>query len=337
MNILLSSAGRRIGLARCLLGACERIGLSGSRLIAADASRDAPAAAHAHASHRVPRCTEPGFVDAILALCEKERIGLIVPTIDTELGVYAAVKDRFAALGVRLAVSSPEAVAIADDKRATNAWLRAGGFPVPGQTTPARALAERWRAPLIVKPVVGSGSVGLRRLEGRDELAALAKQPGDWVVETIAPGEEYTVHIFVNTAGKCETAVPCRRVEVRAGEVSKACTRRIDVLIETARRIGEALPGAYGPLNVQCFLDGEARCRVIEINARFGGGYPLVDRAGASFVQHLIEDAAGLSPSPIDGWEDGLAMLRFDEAVFLSAAEAGWEQRCERQGAARAV
>ena len=174
-------------------------------------------------------------------------------------------------------------------------------------------------------------------MERRDELDALAKQPGDWVVESIAPGEEYTVHVFVNAAGRCETAVPCRRVEVRAGEVSKACTRRIDVLIETARRVSEELPGAYGPLNVQCFLDRNARCRVIEINARFGGGYPLVDRAGASFAQRLIEDAMGLAPCPISDWVDGLAMLRFDEAVFLSAVEAGWEQRWEQQGAARAV
>lgn len=333
MNILLSSAGRRVGLARCLLGACDRLGLGGSRLIAADASRDAPAAAFAHASHRVPRCTEPGFVDAILGLCRTEKIGLVVPTIDTELGIYAAVKERFAAAGVRLAVSSPDTIAIAADKRATNEWLRSGGFLVPEQTTPARALAERWRAPLIVKPAAGSASVGLRRLERRAELAAFVNQPGEWIVESIAPGDEYTVHVFVNAAGRCETAVPCRRVEVRAGEVSKACTRRIDVLIETARRIGEALPGAYGPLNVQCFLDGDARCRVIEINARFGGGYPLVDRAGATFAQRLIEDAVGLAPCPINDWEDGLAMLRFDEAVFLSVAEAGWEQ----QGAARAV
>lgn len=337
MNILLSSAGRRVGLARCLIEACRRLGLEGTRLIAADASLDAPAAAFADASCVVPRCTESGFVDSILALCKTENIGLIVPTIDTELGVYAAAKERFAAAGVRLAVSSPETVAIAADKRTTNAWLRAGGFLVPAQTTPARALAERWRTPLIVKPAAGSASVGLRRVQTHEELAAFTKQPGDWVCETIAPGEEYTVHVFVNAAGECETAVPCRRVEVRAGEVSKACTRRIDVLIETARRIGQALPGAYGPLNVQCFLDRDARCRVIEINVRFGGGYPLADRAGASFAQRLIEDAVGLAPSPIDAWEDGLAMLRFDEAVFLSAAEAGWERRSEQHGAARAV
>ena len=55
---------------------------------------------------------------------------------------------------------------------------------------------------------------------------------------------------------------------------------------------------------------------MIEINARFGGGYPLVDHAGATFAQWLLEEVAGLSRTVHDDWREGVLMLRYDAAVF---------------------
>jgi len=79
------------------------------------------------------------------------------------------------------------------------------------------------------------------------------------------------------------------------------------------------MPGAYGALNVQCFSTADGELKVIEINARFGGGYPLAHRAGAPITRWLIEEILGREPQErFDDWEDGLTMLRYDEAVFVS-------------------
>jgi carbamoyl-phosphate synthase large subunit len=92
--------------------------------------------------------------------------------------------------------------------------------------------------------------------------------------------------------------------------------------MELMSRVAGLLPGAYGPLNIQGFLDSHNNFRITEINARFGGGYPLAYKAGADFPQWLIQESLGqASPSPSDSWEDGLTMLRYDSAVFLSAKE----------------
>ena len=57
---------------------------------------------------------------------------------------------------------------------------------------------------------------------------------------------------------------------------------------------------------------------VIEINPRFGGGYPLAWRAGARYSRWLIEETLGLeSTAQADDWRDGLVMLRYDDAVFV--------------------
>ncbi len=93
-------------------------------------------------------------------------------------------------------------------------------------------------------------------------------------------------------------AVPRRRLEVRGGEVSKAVTARLDDVEGLAREIGRCLPAAFGALNVQLFREeASGTLAVIEVNARFGGGYPLADAAGAIFPRWLVEEAIGLPRS----------------------------------------
>jgi carbamoyl-phosphate synthase large subunit len=55
--------------------------------------------------------------------------------------------------------------------------------------------------------------------------------------------------------------------------------------------------------------------QVIELNARFGGGYPVAHQAGANFIRLLIDQVEGQESSSIE-WTDGLAMTRWDDAVF---------------------
>jgi len=63
---------------------------------------------------------------------------------------------------------------------------------------------------------------------------------------------------------------------------------------------------------------------VSEVIARFGGGSPLADAAGAIFPQWLVEEAIGLPRSePPAPWRAGVVMLRYDDAVFVDRADAG--------------
>jgi carbamoyl-phosphate synthase large subunit len=95
--------------------------------------------------------------------------------------------------------------------------------------------------------------------------------------------------------------------------------------MDLACRICDALPGAYGALNIQMFLEEETReLKVIEINPRFGGGFPLTWEAGGKFPRWMLEECLGLSPTASDAsWRDGLVMLRYDDAVFAYAGVIG--------------
>jgi carbamoyl-phosphate synthase large subunit len=253
----------------------------------------------------------------------EHRVRLVVPTIDPELVVYAAAVERFAEAEVSACISSPSTVCICGDKIATHAWLIEHGFPAVRQTNVHEALRDSavWPLPLIAKPYNGSASVGLRRIETRGELEGLVERGTNCIVQEIAPGREFTINVYVDRFGKCICAVPHWRMEVRAGEVSKGVTVKHRGLIELGRAIAEKLPGARGPLNIQCFMDDFGNIRVIEMNARFGGGYPLAHSAGARFTDWLLNELDGRELSWFEDWTDDLAMLRYDEAIFVSGSK----------------
>jgi carbamoyl-phosphate synthase large subunit len=317
LTLLVTSAGRRVELLACFREDAARLGLA-LRIVAADARPDLSPACHiADKSVAVPRCSEASYTQALLETCARERVSLVVPTIDPELQVLSRDQDRFKALGARVVISSLQVVQLAGDKLATANRLAAVSVPAPRamdlteyQRNPS---ALHW--PVIAKPKSGSASQGVLRPSTPDELMGL--RLNDYVVQELLPGREYTVNVFFDRDGRLRCAIPHHRIEVRGGEVSKGRTERIAGLEEAARRIATALPGACGPLCFQAVVAPDGSYGVFEINARFGGGYPLAHRAGARFSQLLLEEASGATQSANDQWHAGVTMLRYDQSVFL--------------------
>jgi len=326
VTVLISSAGRRVELLRGFRRALEDVGAP-DRVLATDCSWYSSAFHDADEAFLVPRLDDPEFAPRLLELCLKHDVDMLVPTIDTELPVWVAHRDQFAEIGTTIALSDGDVVAIAADKQRTQDWLVAHGFPTVEQTTPAAALADPdvWTFPLMAKPRFGSAGLGVGLVRDGQELALVARRGhelGEIIVQRVAPGVEHTIDVLSDRTGRCVCAVPRRRIEVRAGEVSKGMTVRSAVLEDLAARVCEALPGAYGALNVQIFVDGDVddpdNVAVVEINARYGGGFPLSLEAGADFPRWMLEELLGLpSTSSPDAWRSGLVMLRYDAAVFV--------------------
>lgn len=324
-GVLVSSAGRRGALVKLFRGALDALGVDGA-VVAADMSKLSSAVMLADEAVVVPACTSEAFVPALLDACRAHDVRLVVPTIDTELAVLAAARERFADDGIEVAVSGPETVALAGDKVQTHSWLVEHGFPTVRQA-PLEDVAAGdpdWTLPVIAKPRGGSSSVGLAVVHDALELEVAARQGAD-IVQSIAPGREHTVDVLVGRDGRVVCAVPRLRLAVRAGEIAKGVTVRLPALEALVTELCEALPDARHVLTVQVFVDETTGAmHVIELNARFGGGYPLSRAAGARFPELLLAGVLGL---PIDdtwaAWRDGVVMLRYDDAVFVDASAVG--------------
>ncbi len=294
-------------------------------VLASDASRLTAAGARADRSFLVPRISEDEFVPALLDLCRDQAVSVVIPTIDTELPVLARHRDAFLEVGTEVVISDSQVVDLAADKVLTHQWLVESGLPTVDQWLVTDTAPVPNRLPCIVKPRFGSASAGVAVVHSEAQLVAATQAGGvEFIAQSIASGVEFTIDLLCD-GPKCICAVPRQRLEVRGGEVAKGVTRRSPSLLALAERICEALPGAYGPVTVQVFVGvAPHTVSIIEINARFGGGYPLSWQAGADYPGWIIERALGRTPTldPLQ-WKDGLVMLRFDDAVFLVAEDVG--------------
>jgi predicted ATP-grasp superfamily ATP-dependent carboligase len=322
-NILLSSAGHRIERLKMFRWTLAKLRLPGYVLVT-DMSPISAAFQAADGAWTVPPCDSAEYIPTMLRLCRENNVRLLAPNIDPELTPLAVHRDQFAKVGTTVLVSTPEVVAIGEDKLLTHRWLTEHGFPTVRQATLEEVLAapEQWPFPLIVKPRNGSASKGVAKVFDHQELM-VATRRGEFLVQTLGQGREYTVDVLANRQGRCLCAVPRQRIEVRGGEVSKGITVRNERIMKLAAQICETLPGAYGPLNIQLFHDeATGEMQVIEINPRFGGGFPLSWQAGAKFPKWIIEEILGRpSTAAFDQWADQLVMLRFFSAVFVEFQE----------------
>ena len=320
LNTLLTCVGRRVALLEAFRRAMADLGVKG-RLYGADHSALAPGFHVADEGLLVPSVSGPDYVEALLDLCKRYEIGLVVPLIDWELEALAAARARFAKIGVRLVISSPKVVDICRNKQQTFEFLKAHGFGTPEVIPVDKAVKGPF--PLFMKPRYGSSAKDVHFVPDQEALAYYMRGAGSaCIIQEFVRGKEYTVDVYAGLDGVPRVAVPRRRIEVCGGEVAKARTVRHPEIIRQSMRLVEALGECCGVVTLQCFLTPSDEIKFIEMNPRFGGGVPLAIRAGADFPLWLIEEHLGRRPDihPED-WQDGLLMLRYDAAVFKRSDE----------------
>ncbi len=289
------------------------------KVVAVDISRTAPALYAADSAHVVPRISDAGFLTALHSIVMREKIGLIIPTIDPELPLYARLYEHFRdELGIAVAVSSMEVVETCTDKRAFYGFLKSIGVPTPRTVSGLDILEGIESAsefPLFVKPRSGFASVHVFKVDDDEELRFLVRKYPDLIVQQYISGTEYTVDLLSDLEGTVLSIVPRQRIEVRAGEVTRSRTEKHDAIIEYSGRIAERL-GSRGPITLQCLLN-EGTPYFFEVNPRVGGGLPASIAAGVNTPRMLIRMACGHRVRAIIGrFRENHYMLRYDDAVY---------------------
>jgi hypothetical protein len=318
-EILILSAGRRVSLCRAFVAAAAQRGVA---VAAADMKPEMSSACRdVGQAYNLPHVRSADYPAALEALCRAQGVRLVVPTIDTELPVLAALKDHFATFGCALAVSDLPLVQACDDKRLTASYFAANGVRSPAILDKS-ALAF----PAIMKPFDGSLSVGIKVLRApEDVLPADLRDPRNMFCQYLDPAvfQEFTCDAYFDRTGTMRCVIPRLRVEVRGGEVSKGLTVRNNIVDYLREGMGH-LAGAFGCLTIQVMRNAETgEIFLIEVNPRFGGGYPLTAESGGIFHEWLIDECLfGKAIPDFDGWQDGLLMLRYDAAVFVSPSDA---------------
>ncbi len=318
LRILFTCVGRRIELLDAFRQAARKLRIK-LEVHGADINRTAPAIHVADVAHLVPRIGHRNHISALATLVEKNKIDAIIPLIDSDLLALSRAATRFAKLGCTVVISKQSVIKTCGDKLLTHQFLKRADIDTPETWTPAEALAHRRRKfPYFLKPREGSAGQGLYKINDADELRVFIKRQPDCVVQEFIEGVEHTMDVYTGFDGIPRCVVPRRRLEVRTGEVSKGLIVKDPRIIEVGRSVANAISGFRGVVTVQCMVTSTGRITVIEINPRFGGGAPLSIHAGADFPKWLMTELLGKSLKiREDSYRDKVAMLRYDESLFI--------------------
>ncbi len=317
VNVLFTCIGRRVSLLRAFQRAARQLGLR-SDFVGTDCTELSAALQLCDKKYVVRPISKRGYIDEILDIVRRNRVRLLVPTIDTELLLLAENKGRFSEVGCHVLVSEPRAVEIAQDKRKTYKFLVQHGFGAPETMSVETALERgKTRWPCLMKPWDGSASKGVTVVRNRQELRVFSKRIPNCIVQEFIEGTEYTCDVYVDFQMRVRCVVPRRRIEVRGGEVSKGQTAKIPEIMRAAAELAEVLGGGPGVITLQLMLTRSKEIRFIEINPRFGGGAPLSIKAGANFPKWILQELTGQQPRiKFSGFKECLTMLRYDAAVW---------------------
>jgi carbamoyl-phosphate synthase large subunit len=285
--VLVSAAGAP-GTAALLRGLREN-GERELRLVGTDMSERSVGRHLCDAFHVVPSGSDPTFADAILDVCARENVEVVLPQSSYDLEGLAAHRARFADAGVQVLVSSPDTIHRSNDKAETYELLHRIGVPAPefrrvdGAAGVEKAALELGYPdrPVCFKPVFSSGSRGFRVLDPTVDRAhqLLYERPGavamrleeavellpesgaDLLVMELATGGERTID-GIGDGRRIVLGHPKTREAMRAGLAMYFVTLDDPQLMEIGDKIVEELAIEWF-FNIQLVGD-----YVIEINPR---------------------------------------------------------------------
>ena len=315
-NVLITSAGQRVALVRAFQETILRY-FPEAKIYTTDMNpKMAPAAYVSDGCYEVLRVTDDGYIAQIIELCRNNNIGLIVPTIDTELLVLARNRDVFVDNGINVCVSSCDFIDVCRDKRKTGKFFIDHGLKIPKPLDKNNPVF-----PMFAKPYDGSLSSNLHYIRSQEDLTTeILTDPKLLFMEYIDTNvyKEYTVDMYYGSDHMVKCIVPRERIKVRAGEINKGRTVRNELVDFLKKRLGY-IEGCVGCICVQLFFHPQTLEVIgIEINPRFGGGYPLTYMSGGNFPEYLIKEYfKGENLQYSEDWIDNMLMLRFDDAIYV--------------------
>lgn len=315
MRVIISSAGRRVYLVEWFQQALQA-SQHGGEVYVLDHDPGAAAAAAADGYRQMPAYTSPEYTQTFWDTIDELQPDLFISLNDYELSrLSEGLAEQLRSRGVAVPTLDAHSHRAAADKLEMSHVLHAAGIPTPKTVALSDAVGvwemlEKTEA-VIVKDRWGSGSSGLRRLTteqahcwiaayGIEAIEAASDQLDKLVLQPDLGGVEYGLDIVTPVhGGPVEGLLARRKLAMRHGETSAAITVDNSPFQGLAAALNATL-GIRGTVDVDFMMTDTGVCEVIDINPRFGGGYPFSHIAGADVPHFMVASTAGVMPNV--GW-----------------------------------
>jgi len=316
MNILITSAGKRVSLVRAFQTELKSLVPNGLVYTTDHKIKLSPACLVSDKAFELPLVSDKNYLKLLLDLCLKNNIKLIIPTIDTELLILSQNSNVFLENGINIIISSLDFINICRNKRKMNSFFLNNNINVAKEYT-----KDNYKLPLYLKPLDGSRSIDNYIIKNQEDFTLeILKKDNLMYLEYLDHDkfEEFTCDLYYDKNHDLKCIVPRKRIEVRDGEVNKGITDKNELIDYIKERLFH-IEGAIGCLTSQFFKNKENNeIYGIEINARFGGGFPLTYLSGANYCKWILDEYLfNKKIAFFNDWEENLLMLRYDDEILV--------------------
>ena len=309
MNIMLTSVGRRAYMVKYFK---EVLGNQGKVYVC---NSDDKSIAFKYADEKVISTLiyDEDYIPFLLGYCQKNMIDIVVSLFDIDLLMLARHKKEFEKVGTKVIVSDPKIIEVCNDKWKTYNFLKDNGFHTPLSFLNMSEVIEKiavgeLKYPIVVKPRYGCGSISVAIAYDEEDLRYLTKKANkdiensylkyesavtaDKVIyQECLNGQEYGADIINNLSGETQNVIIRKKLAMRSGETDIAQLVDEPIIKDTLIKLG-SVTKHIGNMDCDIFyVDGVPY--VLEMNARFGGGYPFSHMGGCNLPKAIVNWAEG--------------------------------------------
>ena len=273
----------------------------------------------------VRRGNDPGYTEAMAALCAQQQIALFIPLTDTELAPVAATRAAFEAVGTRTLVASSRTLAVSLDTAALMDTCREVCSVPRTQVLGDGVDLRGWMFPALVKSRSGVGSHNVRIVASEGALAEVS-WTGALLLQEYLPGATYAVDVLADRMGRVLATVPreslsrSSRLGVTARTFHDPELQRIATVV--AERIGLTFAGT---IRFRRNIAGVPT--LVDVTARFSDAVALTVASGVHTPRLAVELALGHAiPAKVGTFRDTAVVRYWDDRVVDPSAVASMEQ-----------
>lgn len=305
INILLSSAGRRGYLVDYFKKALDGNG----KVYASNSDSNSVACQRADEYTITPLIYSEEYIPFLLEYCKEKSISAIIPLFDIDLPILAKNRELFENIGTKIIVSNVDFINVCNDKWKTYSFLKENNLDTFYTSIDLDKCIndienQVVNYPLIIKPRWGMGSIGIYIAENEDELRvfyakvkkeiektylkyeAVQDREHSVIIQELIKGQEYGMDVINDLSQNYCATIVRKKIGMRSGETD--CAEMVDnpKLIHLGEKLSK-ITGHIGNLDVDVF-EYNGKYYVLEMNARFGGGYPFSHMAGADLPKAIV-------------------------------------------------
>ena len=233
------------------------------------------------------------YIKKLFSKVKKYKIKKIIPLSDHDLVILSQNKKKFKKINCDVIISEKNIVKICMNKKLLYDFCIKKGINIPISFF---SFKKNFSFPVIKKRIVGSGSKELDLNVKKRNLRNINFKK--FFFQKKITGIEYGIDLFGYPNKNFSSYSIKRKLLMRSGETDRSKI----VIDKKLSKFAEKLISIFRPYgNIDCDVirNKSGQIFLIDVNPRFGGGYPTTHLSGKNFLKYILTDGKFIPPKKI--------------------------------------